>query len=99
MAIDWHSLGLLGVRVRLRTALAIVAVTAVLLAVLVPLTKRLFFADRWNTWIVKTVKRPDGAIVRLRIRRYPERDVVHEEVLTRPDRDAAYGRPAAKSPR
>lgn len=68
-------------RVRLRSLLAAVALLASAASVLVPIAKRAYFPDRWNTWIVRTERRPDGATVRVRIRRYPDRDVVHEEVL------------------
>jgi hypothetical protein len=69
-------------RIKLRTVLAAVALAAVLCAILVPVVKRAFFPRQWNTWIVKTITRPDGSQVRVRIRRYPERDVVFEELLS-----------------
>ena len=74
-------------RVHLRTLLIAVALLAATAAVLVPAAKRTFFPGRWNTWIVRTERRPDGSTVRVRIRRYPDRDVVHEEVLSRPRDD------------
>jgi hypothetical protein len=71
-------------RVRLRQVLVANALLAIILALLVPILKKVLFPETWNTWIVKTAKRPDGAIVRLRIRRYPDRDVVFEEILRQP---------------
>jgi hypothetical protein len=68
-------------RIRLRTFALVVAALALVLALVVPLAKRVFFPDQWNTWIVKTNYQPDGSVVRLRIRRYPQRDVIHKEVL------------------
>jgi hypothetical protein len=82
-------------RIRLRQLLVVIAVLAVVLAVSVPIVKRTFFPETWNTWIVKTIERPDGSIVRLRIRRYPHRDVVFEEILKPPRR----AQPEPGSPR
>lgn len=71
---------------RLRTVMALVAAFALMCTVLVPWLKRVCFPDAWNTWIVKTVTRPDGSIVRMRIRRHPDHDEVFEEVLAGPAR-------------
>lgn len=69
------------VRFRLRTLLVVVAVAALVCPWVVPAAKRAIFPTSWNRWIVRTVTRPDGTRVRVRVRRYPDRDVVHEEVL------------------
>ncbi|HEV3122938.1 MAG TPA: hypothetical protein VGY53_13580 [Isosphaeraceae bacterium] len=68
-------------RIRLRTFALAIAALALVLAFLVPLAKQVLFPSQWNTWIVKTARQPDGSAVRLRIRRYPQRDVIHKEVL------------------
>jgi hypothetical protein len=61
--------------------LVVVAVAAAACPWVVPVAKRTIFPGAWNRWIVRTVTRPDGTVVRVRVRRYPDRDVVHEEVL------------------
>jgi hypothetical protein len=71
-------------RIRLGHLLIMIALVAVSLALLIPKVKRAYFPETWNTWIVRTVTRPDGALVRLRIRRYPDRDAVFQEILKRP---------------
>jgi hypothetical protein len=68
-----------GPKVSLRTLLAVVALAALLCAALVPLVRLLLGTP--NGWVVRTVRRPDGMVVRQRIRRYPNRDVVFEQVL------------------
>jgi hypothetical protein len=68
----------------LGTTLIAIAALALLCAWGVPWLRR---ALGWpNTWLVKTIVRPDGTRVRVRVRRYPDRDVVHKEVL--PNRGA-----------
>jgi hypothetical protein len=72
-------------RFRLRTLLIVVALAASACPWVVPAAKRALFPRAWNRWIVRTVTRADGTVVRVRVRRYPDRDVVHEEVLRRPE--------------
>ena len=79
-------------RFRLRTLLATIAAAAVALAVATPPIKRALGTP--NTWIVRTVTRPDGTLVRQRIRRLPDRDRVFEEVLPAPSTG-----PVPKGPR
>ncbi len=71
-------------RFGLRALLAAVALMAFASAWLVPVAKKTFFPGRYNTWIVRTESRPDGSVVRVRIRRHPDRDEIHEEVLIEP---------------
>jgi len=58
-----------------------VALVAVVLSVAAPIARK---ALGPNTWVVRTVTRPDGSVVRIRIRRLPGRDLVFEEILTAP---------------
>jgi len=69
-------------RFRLRTLLATIAMAAVLLAVGTPRLRRALGYP--NTWVVRTVTRADGTVVRRRVRRLPDRDRVFEEVLIPP---------------
>lgn len=75
-------------RFRLSTLLAAVAVLALLLGVTMPRIRR---AIGPNTWVVRTVTRADGSIVRLRIRRHPDHDRVYQEVLFDPPRATGAG--------
>lgn len=73
-----------GRRLSLRGLLSAIAVLAVALALAMPAIKRAI--GRPNSWVVRTVTRPDGTVVRQRIRRHPDRDVLFEEVLPAPPR-------------
>ncbi len=77
-------------RITLGVLLLAVALLAVVLSVIMPILKR---AVGPNTWVVRTVTRPDGAVIRVRIRRLPDRDLVFEEVLA-----ASVQRPSSPTP-
>ena len=68
-------------RVRLRTALMVIAAIAAACPIVVPWAKRTFFPKAWNRWIVRTETKTDSSTVRVRVRRLPDRDIVTEEVL------------------
>ena len=61
--------------------LIVIALIAAACPIAIPWAKRQFFAQTWNRWIVRTEKRPDGSTVRVRVRRFPDHDVVNEEIL------------------
>ena len=69
-------------RLTLAGSLVAVALAALALSVATPRLRRAF--GNPNSWVVRTVTLPDGTIVRRRIRRHPDRDVIHEEILAPP---------------
>lgn len=66
-------------RLTLAGLLMAVAVLALALSFATPGLRRAF--GRPDSWDVRTVTLPEGKVVRRRIRRHPDRDVVYDEIL------------------